>query len=118
MWFKKDQPATDVDSLRVTLKNKERDLADLRAQWEREMKMIDAKHQIEVNRLNAEKQNAVLEAKNEALKEVTETKKENAVLKAEAVLQAKMVDLNATTIEAAMRIIAGTARSMGLEILH
>lgn len=30
----------------------------------------------------------------------------------------KMADLNATTIEAAMRIIAGTARSMGLEIIN
>jgi large subunit ribosomal protein L11 len=29
----------------------------------------------------------------------------------------KMADLNATTVEAAMRIVAGTARSMGLEIM-
>ena len=32
------------------------------------------------------------------------------------IAETKMADLNATTIEAAMRIIAGTARSMGLEI--
>ncbi len=30
----------------------------------------------------------------------------------------KMADLNAITPEAAMRIIAGTARSMGIEIVH
>jgi ribosomal protein L11 len=29
-----------------------------------------------------------------------------------------MADLNAITIDAAMRIIAGTARSMGIEIVH
>ena len=34
------------------------------------------------------------------------------------IAETKMVDLNATTVEAAMRIIAGTARSMGLEIVH
>ena len=34
------------------------------------------------------------------------------------IAETKMADLNATTIEAAMRIIAGTARSMGLEIIH
>lgn len=34
------------------------------------------------------------------------------------IAETKMADLNATTIEAAMRIIAGTARSMGLEIMH
>ena len=34
------------------------------------------------------------------------------------VAETKMADLNATTIEAAMRIIAGTARSMGLEIIN
>ena len=34
------------------------------------------------------------------------------------IAETKMADLNATTIEAAMRIIAGTARSMGMEILH
>ena len=33
------------------------------------------------------------------------------------IAETKMADLNATTIEAAMRIIAGTARSMGLEII-
>ena len=32
------------------------------------------------------------------------------------VAEAKMVDLNANDIEAAMKIIAGTARSMGLEV--
>jgi large subunit ribosomal protein L11 len=32
------------------------------------------------------------------------------------IAETKMADLNATTIEAAMQIIAGTARSMGLEI--
>ncbi|MBI4368680.1 MAG: 50S ribosomal protein L11 [Elusimicrobia bacterium] len=35
----------------------------------------------------------------------------------EEVARAKMVDLNADTIEAAMRLCAGTARSMGLEIV-
>ena len=34
------------------------------------------------------------------------------------IAETKMADLNATTVEAAMRIIAGTARSMGLEIVH
>ena len=34
------------------------------------------------------------------------------------IAETKMADLNATTIEAAMRIIAGTARSMGLEIIN
>ena len=34
------------------------------------------------------------------------------------IAETKRADLNATTIEAAMRIIAGTARSMGLEIIH
>ena len=34
------------------------------------------------------------------------------------IAEIKMADLNATTIEAALRIIAGTARSMGLEIIH
>jgi len=34
------------------------------------------------------------------------------------IAETKMADLNATTIEAALRIIAGTARSMGLEIIH
>ena len=34
------------------------------------------------------------------------------------IAETKMADLNATTIEGAMRIIAGTARSMGLEITH
>ena len=32
------------------------------------------------------------------------------------VAEAKMVDLNANDIEAAMKIIAGSARSMGLEV--
>ena len=34
------------------------------------------------------------------------------------IAETKMADLNATTLEAAMRIIAGTARSMGLEIMQ
>jgi len=34
------------------------------------------------------------------------------------IAETKMADLNATTIDAAMRIIAGTARSMGLEIIN
>ena len=34
------------------------------------------------------------------------------------IAETKMADLNAITIEAAMRIIAGTARSMGIEITH
>ena len=34
------------------------------------------------------------------------------------IAETKMADLNATTIEAAMRIIAGTARSMGLEVIN
>jgi large subunit ribosomal protein L11 len=33
-----------------------------------------------------------------------------------SIAQQKMVDLNAASVEAAMRIIAGTARSMGVEI--
>lgn len=33
------------------------------------------------------------------------------------IAEKKMVDLNATTIEAAEKIIAGTARSMGIEII-
>jgi large subunit ribosomal protein L11 len=33
------------------------------------------------------------------------------------IAQTKMPDLNALTIEAAERIIAGTARNMGIEIL-
>ncbi len=33
------------------------------------------------------------------------------------IAEAKMVDLNANDIEAAMRIIAGSARSMGLEVV-
>jgi large subunit ribosomal protein L11 len=32
------------------------------------------------------------------------------------IAQKKMVDLNAATLEAAMRTIEGTARSMGVEI--
>ncbi|MDD9916659.1 MAG: 50S ribosomal protein L11, partial [Rhodospirillaceae bacterium] len=32
------------------------------------------------------------------------------------IAEAKMVDLNANDIEAAMKIIAGSARSMGLEV--
>lgn len=32
------------------------------------------------------------------------------------IAQSKMVDLNATTIEGAMKIIAGTARSMGVKV--
>ena len=34
----------------------------------------------------------------------------------EEIAKAKMVDLNANDIDAAMRIIAGTARSMGVEV--
>jgi large subunit ribosomal protein L11 len=34
------------------------------------------------------------------------------------IAETKMADLNAITIEAAMRIIAGTARSMGIEIVN
>jgi len=34
------------------------------------------------------------------------------------IAETKMADLNAITMEAAMRIIAGTARSMGLEIIY
>jgi len=34
------------------------------------------------------------------------------------IAETKMADLNAITVEAAMRIIAGTARSMGIEIVH
>ena len=32
------------------------------------------------------------------------------------IAKSKMVDLNAATIEAAMRIIEGSARSMGIEV--
>ena len=34
----------------------------------------------------------------------------------EEIAQTKMPDLNAASLEAAMRIIEGTARSMGLEV--
>jgi large subunit ribosomal protein L11 len=34
------------------------------------------------------------------------------------IAETKMADLNATSMEAAMRIIAGTARSMGLEVVN
>jgi large subunit ribosomal protein L11 len=34
-----------------------------------------------------------------------------------AIAEQKMVDLNAASLEAAMRVIAGTARSMGVEIV-
>ena len=34
------------------------------------------------------------------------------------IAETKMVDLNATEVEAAIRIIAGTARSMGLEVVE
>ena len=34
------------------------------------------------------------------------------------IAETKMADLNATSIEAAIRIIAGTARSMGLEVVE
>ena len=34
------------------------------------------------------------------------------------IAETKMADLNAITVEAAMRIIAGTARSMGIEIVN
>jgi large subunit ribosomal protein L11 len=34
------------------------------------------------------------------------------------IAETKRADLNAITVEAAMRIIAGTARSMGIEIVH
>jgi large subunit ribosomal protein L11 len=34
------------------------------------------------------------------------------------IAETKMADLSAITIEAAMRIIAGTARSMGIEITN
>jgi len=34
------------------------------------------------------------------------------------VAEAKMVDLNANDIDAAMKIIAGSARSMGLEVVE
>ena len=36
--------------------------------------------------------------------------------KVREIAEAKMPDLNATTVEAAMNIIAGTARSMGVEV--
>jgi large subunit ribosomal protein L11 len=32
------------------------------------------------------------------------------------IAEVKMADLNANTVEQAMRIIAGTARSMGIEV--
>lgn len=35
----------------------------------------------------------------------------------EAIAQRKMIDLNATDIPAAMRIVEGTARSMGIEVI-
>jgi large subunit ribosomal protein L11 len=34
------------------------------------------------------------------------------------IAETKMKDLNATTIEAAMRIIEGSARSMGIEVVR
>jgi large subunit ribosomal protein L11 len=34
------------------------------------------------------------------------------------IAETKMADLNAITVEAAMRIVAGTARSMGIEIVQ
>jgi large subunit ribosomal protein L11 len=34
----------------------------------------------------------------------------------EEIAKKKMVDLNANTLEAAIKIIAGTARSMGVEV--
>ena len=34
-----------------------------------------------------------------------------------SVAEQKMPDLNATTIEAAMKIVEGTARSMGVEVV-
>lgn len=48
-------------------------------------------------------------------------KKKVAKLKKEAIQQiaeTKMVDLNANTVEAAMSMVAGTARSMGIEIVE
>jgi large subunit ribosomal protein L11 len=36
--------------------------------------------------------------------------------KVREIAQTKMVDLNAASVEAAMRMIAGTARSMGIEV--
>jgi large subunit ribosomal protein L11 len=33
------------------------------------------------------------------------------------IAEMKMVDLNAGSVDAAMKIIAGTARSMGLEVM-
>jgi large subunit ribosomal protein L11 len=33
------------------------------------------------------------------------------------IAEVKMVDLNATSIEAAMKIVAGSARSMGIDVL-
>jgi large subunit ribosomal protein L11 len=35
----------------------------------------------------------------------------------EEIARTKMPDLNATTLEAAMRIIEGTARSVGIEVV-
>ena len=37
-------------------------------------------------------------------------------LQVREIAQAKMKDLNATSVEAAMQIIAGSARSMGIEV--
>ncbi len=37
--------------------------------------------------------------------------------KVKEIAQTKMQDLNATTVDAAMRIVEGTARSMGLEVV-
>ena len=34
------------------------------------------------------------------------------------IAETKMPDLNANTVEAAMRLIEGTARSMGIEVVH
>mgnify|MGYP003395535373 CR=1 FL=1 len=46
------------------------------------------------------------------------TKKIGSVTKAQvrAIAEQKMPDLNASTIEQAMKIIAGTARSMGIDV--
>jgi len=35
-----------------------------------------------------------------------------------AIAEKKMVDLNANDIDAAMKIIAGTARNMGIEVIE
>ena len=34
------------------------------------------------------------------------------------IAEAKMTDLNAASIEAAMKTVAGTARSMGVQVVH